>query len=66
LQKAYGQAAKVLIALLKDEDPRVQLRATDLLMGRADRWTETEVLESRIAALEQQAALNNKNNHYRR
>jgi hypothetical protein len=52
LQRAYGRAAEVLIALLNDEDPRVQLRAVELLMNRVDKWVETEDIETRIAKLE--------------
>ena len=66
LQRAYSQAAKVLISLLSDENPHVQLRAADLIMSRADKWIETEDLEARISALEQQAALNIKHPYYRR
>jgi hypothetical protein len=64
LQKAYSQAAKVLISLLDDENPHVQLRAADLIMSRADKWIETEDLEARISALERQA-FNNKYPYHR-
>jgi hypothetical protein len=63
LQRAYSQAAQVLISLLHDANPNVQLRAADLIMSKADRWVETEDLEARISALEQQVGLSKINGH---
>jgi hypothetical protein len=63
LQRAYSQAANVLISLLDDTNSHVQLRSADLIMSRADKWIETEDLEARISALEQQVGLFKLNGH---